>query len=189
MNLQPLYDVKARLEQAAIAGTGLLAEDFRLKRAAESFRPLAAASPVFAKIDAGLGKLLAAPQEQRSGLLLDLLALVDAVAYTQGRTGIEGELAPLPRGSGVYRQISYGQINPLLTALTTTGGGRMEIIQSAWENHPEFFEDYRVLPAVVAGVGGGGGRGCFFPFRTPETSSKYSCRLLLYKKTSNSVEV
>ncbi len=157
MNLQPLYDVKARLEQAAIAGTGLLSEDFRLTRAAESFKPLAAASPVFGRIDAGLGKLLAAPQEQRSGLLLDLLALVDAVAYTQGRTGIEGELVPLPRGNGVYRQISYGQINPLLTALTTTGGGRMEIIQSAWENHPEFFEDYRVLPAVVAGLGDGYG--------------------------------
>ena len=35
MNLQPLYEVKTRLEQAAIAGTGLLSEDFRLQRAGE----------------------------------------------------------------------------------------------------------------------------------------------------------
>lgn len=42
MKLQPLYDVKARLEQAAIAGTGLLGEDFRLQRAAEGLKPLAA---------------------------------------------------------------------------------------------------------------------------------------------------
>ena len=84
MNLQPLYDVKARLEQAAIAGTGLLGEDFRLQRAAESLKPLAAASPVFGKIDGGLRALLSAPAEERAGLLLDLLALVDAVAYTQG---------------------------------------------------------------------------------------------------------
>ena len=41
MNLQPLFDVKTRLEQAAIAGTGLLAEDFRLQRAAEALKPLA----------------------------------------------------------------------------------------------------------------------------------------------------
>ena len=61
MNLQPLFDVKTRLEQAAIAGTGLLAEDFRLQRAAEALKPLAAASPVFAKIDSGLQNLLAAP--------------------------------------------------------------------------------------------------------------------------------
>ena len=30
MNLQPLYDVKERLEYAAIAGVSLLGEDFRL---------------------------------------------------------------------------------------------------------------------------------------------------------------
>ena len=153
MNLQPLYDVKARLEQAAIAGTGLLGEDFRLQRAAESLKPLAAASPVFGKIDGGLRALLSAPAGERSGRLLDLLALVDAVAYTQGKTGMAGELEPLPTGGGTFQQISYGQLSPLLTALTTTGGGRLEIIQSAWEDHPEFFTDYRVLPAVVDGLG------------------------------------
>ena len=53
MNLQPLYDVKERLEQAAMAGVGLLGEDFRLKRAAEAMAPLAAARPVFKKNLAG----------------------------------------------------------------------------------------------------------------------------------------
>ena len=76
MNLRPLYDVKERLEQAAIAGVGLLAEDFRLSRAAEQLKPLAGASPVFGKIDAGLTQLLSAPAGERSGLLLDVLALV-----------------------------------------------------------------------------------------------------------------
>ena len=154
MNLQPLYDVKERLEQAAIAGTGLLSEDFRLQRAAEGLKPLAAASPVFGKIDTGLTGLLAAPAEERSGLLLDVLALADAVVYTQGKTGMDGELEPLPAGAGQVQQLSYGQLNPLLTALTTTGGGRMEVVQSAWENHPEMFTDFRVLPAVVEGLGG-----------------------------------
>ncbi len=153
MNLQPLYDVKERLEQAAIAGTGLLSEDFRLQRAAEGLKPLAAASPVFGKIDTGLTGLLAAPAEERSGLLLDVLALADAVVYTQGKTGMDGELEPLPAGAGQVQQLSYGQLNPLLTALTTTGGGRMEVVQSAWENHPEMFTDFRVLPAVVEGLG------------------------------------
>lgn len=153
MNLRPLYDVKERLEQAAIAGVGLLGEDFRLSRAAEQLKPLAGASPVFGKIDAGLTQLLSAPAGERSGLLLDVLALVDAVAYTQGQTGVEGELVPLPAGSGQYQELSYSQLSPLLTALTTTGGGRMELVKSAWEDHPEFFTDYRVLPAVVNGLG------------------------------------
>ena len=106
MNLRPLYDVKERLEQAAIAGVGLLAEDFRLSRAAEQLKPLAGASPVFGKIDAGLTQLLSAPAGERSGLLLDVLALVDAVVYTQGQTGVEGELVPLPAGSGQYQELS-----------------------------------------------------------------------------------
>ena len=153
MNLQPLYDVKERLEQAAIAGAGLLGEDFRLQRAAEQLKPLAGASPVFGKIDVGLTQLLSAPAGERSGRLLDLLALVDAVVYTQGKTGAPGELVPLPTGGGQYQELSYGQLSPLLTALTTTGGGRMEIIKSAWEDRPELFSDFRVLPAVVAGLG------------------------------------
>lgn len=153
MNLRPLYDVKERLEQAAIAGVGLLGEDFRLSRAAEQLKPLAGASPVFGKIDAGLTQLLSAPAGERSGLLLDVLALVDAVAYTQGQTGATGDLVPLPAGGGQYQELSYSQLSPLLTALTTTGGGRMELVKSAWEDHPEFFSDYRILPAVVDGLG------------------------------------
>ena len=156
MNLQPLYDVKSRLEQAAIAGTGLLAEDFRLQRAAESLKPLAAASPVFAKIDNGLQKLLSASGEERSGQLLDLLALVDAVAYTQGSSGMEGELLPLSgTGVGTCEPLSYGQLQPLLEALSSTGGGRMNLIKDMWENHPEYFGDFRVLPSLAAGLGEG----------------------------------
>ena len=153
MNLQPLYDVKARLEQAAVAGTGLLSEDFRLQRAAESLKPLAAASPVFGKIHQGLAGLLSAPREEQGGLLLDLLALVDAVVYTQGTSKAEGGLDPLPPGCGVYIPLSYSQISPLLTALTGKGGGRMELVKSTWTCHPKFFADYRVLPALISGLG------------------------------------
>ena len=152
MNLQPLYTLKERLEQAAIAGTGLLGEDFRLQRAAEALKPLAAASPVFAKLDGGLQALRSAPAAERGGLLLDLLALTNAVVYTQGKTGIDGDLEPLSPVDGTCQPISYGQMQPLITALTTTGGGRMEIIKSTYESHPEYFSDFRVLPALVSGL-------------------------------------
>ena len=152
-SLQPLYDVKERLEYAAIAGTGLLGEDFRLQRAAEAIKPLAAASPVFGKISTGLDKLLASPADQRPGQLLDVLSLVDAVAYTQGASGLAGDIQDLPTVGGTYQQISYNQIKPLLTALTTTGSERLEVIQTNWETHPEYFSDFRILPALVDGLG------------------------------------
>ena len=152
-SLQPLYDVKERLEYAAVAGTGLLGEDFRLRRSAEAMKPLAAASPVFGKISVGLDQLLVAPAERRPSLLLDVLSLVDAVAYTQGTAGLAGEMQDLPTVGGTYQQISYSQVQPLLTALTTTGGGRMEVIQTNWETHPEYFSDFRVLPVLVNDLG------------------------------------
>ena len=153
MDLQPLYDMKSRLEQAAIAGTGLLGEDFRLRRAGEELKPLAAVSPVFGKIHQGLAGLLAAPREEQGGLLLDLLALTDAVVYTQGVSRADGALEPLPPGPGTCLPLSYSQLNPLLAALTGKGGGRQSQVKDIWEAQPAFFGDYRVLPALISGLG------------------------------------
>ena len=153
MDLQPLYDMKSRLEQAAIAGTGLLAEDFRLRRAGEELKPLAAVSPVFGKIHQGLAGLLAAPRAEQGGLLLDLLALTDAVVYTQGVSRADGALESLPPGPGTCLPLSYSQLNPLLTALTGKGGGRLAVIKSIQETHPAFLGDFRVLPALISGLG------------------------------------
>ena len=153
MDLQPLYDMKSRLEQAAIAGTGLLGEDFRLRRAGEELKPLAAVSPVFGKIHQGLAGLLAAPRAEQGGLLLDLLALTDAVVYTQGVSRADGALEPLPPGPGTCLPLSYSQLNPLLAALAGKGGGRLAVIKSVQETHPAFLGDFRVLPALISGLG------------------------------------
>ncbi len=154
MNLQPLFEVKDRLEHCAVAGTGLLEEDFRLRRAADGLAPLASASPVFAKISTGLSGLLAASPEERGGLLLDVLALVDAVAYTQGVTQAEGEWEPIvPHGDAVYIPLPYSRLKPILTALTTTGSGRLEVLQRAREEDPQLLRDSRIMAALVGDLG------------------------------------
>lgn len=149
MNLQALYDLKERLEYAAIAGTGLLQEDFRLRRAVEALAPLAGVNPVFAKISAAAKALLNAPKEERSLRLLDVLSLVDAVVYTQGVSNISGEMTPFRPALGTYVEVSYGQLQPLLNALSGTGSGRTALIQNCYAEHPEYFSDFRVLPHVV----------------------------------------
>lgn len=153
MDLQALYDLKERLEYAAIAGTGLIQEDFRLKRSIEALAPLAAASPVFAKIAAAAQSLLAAPAEERGRKLLDVLSLVNAVVYTQGTVTVPGELQPLEKRGGTYVQASYGQLQPLIAALSGTGSGRFAQIKRYWVEHPEYFRDFRVLPYVIRTLG------------------------------------
>ena len=50
MNLSAFYELRERLRTAAIAGTALMGDDFRLRRAVEQLAPLEQASPIFAKI-------------------------------------------------------------------------------------------------------------------------------------------
>lgn len=49
MNLTPFYEVKERLEHAAIAGWGLIPEDFRLKRAIDGLSPSRQPAPSLPK--------------------------------------------------------------------------------------------------------------------------------------------
>ncbi len=180
MDITPIYELRARLRAAAIAGTNLLAEDFRLKRAAEAIQPLEAASPVFAKIGGLTRGLLSAGQEtgegtlpeklspekfssekisseklSREGLLLEALSLIDALLCTQGQVAAEGEFLPLPienTGSTV-NNASYSDVKALLDALTNSGGGRYSYLQEMHEKRPELFEDYRVKPALAQALG------------------------------------
>ncbi len=153
MNLQAIYDLKERLEYAAIAGTSLMQEDFRLRRAVDALAPLASVNPVFGKISAAAKALLNAPQEERSKRLLDVLSLVDAVVYTQGVSNISGSLIPAEPGIGTYVEASYGELQPLLIALGGSGSGRTSLIQRCYAEHPGYFSDFRVLPYVVKALG------------------------------------
>ena len=155
MNLKPLYHLKERLEQAAIAGTGLLGEDVRLRRAVGELAPLVSASPVFARLEGAVQTLLTAPAEERPIQLLEALSLIHAVVYTQGTAGVSGTLTPMESAPGRYVEASYQQLQPLLTALTSTGSGRMAVVEQTCQEHPEYFADFRVLPLVVRALGDG----------------------------------
>ena len=149
MNLQTLLDLKKQLDRLAIAGTSLLADDFRLPKSLEALAPLAAASPVFAKISEGLKNLLEAPPENRNFILLDLLALVNAVVYTQGSFGCVGEITEQKIEPGQYLELSYTKLKEILDPITGKGSGRFVPIQELWNNCPEYFADYRVISRLI----------------------------------------
>lgn len=151
MDITPIYELKTRLRAAMIAGTDLISEDFRLKKAAESFAPLAASSPVFAKINAMTQKLL---EEKSPECLLDTITLVDSVLTTLGTTEVNGELESLPDNgiSSVNVTAPYSQLSTVIDALTMPGGGQFNRIVEMRENTPEIFRDYRIKPALIKGL-------------------------------------
>lgn len=160
MDITPLYELRTRLRSAAIAGTGLMGEDFRLARAVEVMTPLEKASPVLAKIGQ-LSRQLVDPatgSEARSGLLLEALSLVDAVLCTQASVGTKAEIEPLPPAlcqGEVVVNAPYSVVKRLQDALTTSGGGNFGFIMDTRQNSPELLRDYRVKGSMVKALGAG----------------------------------
>lgn len=156
MRLDAVYELRDRLETAAIAGVNLIPEDFRLKRAVQQLEPYAKASPVFQKIYAMALKLTAAECGDRAGVLFDTLGLVDAVLCTQGTLQTEGDFCPLDTENNqgdLYQQIPYSRMAPVLEAFRGTGGGRYAVIRDAHEADPEIFQDYRMKYWMVQALG------------------------------------
>lgn len=165
MDLNPVYKLQERLHAAIIAGANLLQEDFRLKRAIEAIKPLAAASPVFAMLNKQAGLLISPDCSEPAGILLDTTSLTDAIICTLGTVEVKEEIKELeldkdlnpesinlPDGA-LITTAPYSQVKNLIDALTTNGSGNFATIRDMLSVCPEVFKDYRVKPALVKSLG------------------------------------
>lgn len=153
MNLNPLYELRERLSNCAIAGVNLIAEDFRLVRAVEQAAVLSSAAPVFQKIISHAQNLLSEACEDKASTLLETLALLDAVLRTQALYQIEAEALPLPIShNSICADVPYSVLHPILEALTNTGGGRYSIILDAYRSCRQLYRDYRIKGALINGL-------------------------------------
>lgn len=157
MNLAPIYELRSRLRASMIAGTNLLSEDFRLKRAVEEIKPLEALSPVFAKIGQLAASLLAEGCTNKEAVIMDTITLVDALLCTQGQVAVMDEVEPIEvSGSGsVITNAPYSVVKELVEALTVSGNGHYQFVVDTHEENPELFRDYRVKTAMVSALGAG----------------------------------
>lgn len=155
MNITPLYELRTRLKNVMIAGTNLIAEDFRLKRAVESFKPLAGIAPVFTKIDKLINELLEPERADKEMILLEVLSLLDAVLCTQAKVSVDKPISNIPKHQFNERlkNIPYSIIRPLINALMTSGSGHFSYVEALHTNQPELFLDYRVKLAMIQALG------------------------------------
>lgn len=147
--LQQVYDETRRL---SIAGSGLAAGDFRLKKLVEPLQASAAKAPVFGKVADAIKKVVEAPQDQSANALLELGTLTTAILYTQGDTTATGTITPIPTVNlGLpATNTSARVLKPLIEALTTTGSGRLELIKDAHERGA--FKDLRLMRYAMAAI-------------------------------------
>lgn len=160
MDISPLYELRARLRAAMIAGTGLLSEDFRLRRAVEAFAPLEQASPVFAKIGQ-LSQTLLSPKAENNedslleDNLLDAITLADAVLCTQGKVPVDGNVEPVTGSPGgiAVTNAPYSVVKALTESLCTSGSGHYSYVMNTYREQPGLFKDYRVKTAMIQALG------------------------------------
>ena len=151
MSIPVLTQVYDEVRRLSIAGSVVAAGDFRLKKLAPPLEAAGQKAPVFAKVAQSVTKLIESNEKTSSEALLELSTLINAILYTQGETGIQGELQPIETTDlgQQQTQASARVLKPLLEALTTTGSGRLEIIKDAFERNA--FRDLRLVkPAIAA---------------------------------------
>ncbi|GGD79155.1 HEAT repeat domain-containing protein [Paenibacillus nasutitermitis] len=152
MSIAALYELQERLNSSAIAGVNMISEDFRLKRAIEQFSEAAVASPVFQRIAQQLQPLIQRDTSNKAAVLMDALALIDAVLYTQGATQVNGELETIASTGTPYVASRYSELQPLKQALTEKGSGRYEVVHTAYESQSPALHDFRLKANLVAAL-------------------------------------
>ncbi|SQB92003.1 HEAT repeat domain-containing protein [Clostridium tetanomorphum] len=90
-------------------------------------------------------------KEESADNLIALSTLVNAILLTQAQTGIEGKINVL---EGCNKKINTctqnRKIEPVVQALTSTGGGRYAVIEEAFKEG--VFSDTRLLPLLIMGL-------------------------------------
>lgn len=155
MGIALLNELQDRLHTAAIAGVGVMGEDFRLRRAVEQLEALASSAPVLGKVCQQVKPLLDPGCPSRETALMDAVSLVDAVVCTQADFQIKEEMTPLVLAAegGELSLCRYSTLEPLIHALTTKGSGRYEVVSQAWEDKSPALQDFRLKSVLVQALG------------------------------------
>jgi hypothetical protein len=131
MSIAVLVQVHEEVRRLAIAGGAVASGDFRLKKLVPPLEQAGEKAPVFGRVAQAAQAVIDSNEKTASAALLDLATLVNAILYTQGETGITGDLKPIETtdmGAG-GTQVSARVLKPLLEALSSTGSGRLELVR------------------------------------------------------------
>jgi hypothetical protein len=155
MSIPVLIQTYDEVRRLAIAGSVVAPGDFRLKKLVPPLEQAGQKAPVFAKVAEAVKRLAESTEQTSAAALLELATLLNSILYTQGESGMEGELTPLATVAlGRHQtQASARVLKPLQEALSTTGSGRLEIIRDGYEQGA--FHDLRLIAPALAALDDG----------------------------------
>jgi hypothetical protein len=151
MSLALIQESAKEVRRLSIAGSNLAVGDFRLKKLAPPLEQAGTKVPVFGQVAKAINDLVNGKESESAANLLSLSTLINAILYTQGHSGADGNYSELESYSAksCNTKTSARVLKPLVQALTSTGSGRFEIVRSAVERGA--FSDLRLIaPSIRA---------------------------------------
>lgn len=151
MSIPLFIELHSEVRRLLVAGSELAVGDFRLKKLQPQIKKAGESVPVFARVADALEKTIEPGSEKGAEKLLELANIVNAILYTQGQTGIEGELCDVKStGLALSTTIPYRKLKPAIEALTTKGSGRLEIIRAAFRDG--ILKDLRLINPLISAL-------------------------------------
>lgn len=148
-----IFDLQERLHNSAFVGAGIIGEDFRLKKAIDEFGEISSKNAVFTKIYQLVKPLNDDSTEDKKKILLDAITFVDAVCATLAVTAKPEETTQIEQNAeDNVVMLRRSEVGAVITALTTGGSGRYQIVKNAYESGSKVFEDYRVREYLYNGI-------------------------------------
>src|ERR1051326_449890 len=153
MSLALIDESAKEVRRLSIAGSTLAVGDFRLKKLIAPLEQAGAKVPVFAQVAKAISDLVNGTEAESAGRLLNLSTLLNAILYTQGQTGAAGDFRELETFATncTSTRTTARVLKPLIEALTSTGGGRYEIVKAACDRGA--FNDLRLIDPAIQALG------------------------------------
>ena len=152
MSMSLIHEVHHEVRKLLIAGSEMSIDNFKLKKILPIMRKSGESVPVFARVadamEAAINPGIGKSQEK----LMELANIVNAIEYTQGETGIQGELEKVDcSGISYPTDISHKKLKPVIVALTNKGSGRLEVIRQFFEGGD--YKDLRLITPLINALG------------------------------------
>ena len=153
MSLALIEESAKEVRRLAVAGSPLAVGDFRLKKLAAPLEQAGAKVPVFAQVAKAINDLVNGKEAESAARLLNLSTLLNAILYTQGLSGAEGNFRELETFTTkcASTRTTARVLKPLVEALTASGAGRFEVVKSAVERGA--FNDLRLIDLAIQALG------------------------------------
>ena len=156
MAIPILFELNVELSRLFVAGSRLSSGDPRIKKFIAPLKKYGEKVPVFSKLAEQVEELSSVEANKSAAQLIETELLLLSVLSTQGNSAPEeGEvfcdLDLAGNASLGPTAVGYRTLAPVIEALTTTGSGRYDVLEQAFENGA--FADMRLYLYAVAALG------------------------------------